>query len=345
MAGLSVFWGLSLFFPHTLRRACMYQSSCQFGLGSANSPIASETDNQSPPIATLDTNAVAIFLGTEPDANDEEEDDADHYYVGARTLVYQLLHAPTTRFTSPVAVVILAAEGVRETKVEQLRHDGAVIVQVEKLEHSVHIDVPEYHQVFDKLQAFDPAVMPFRKVALLDADTVITRPLDALFQDANSTRFPVNISCTKPLASGLPQLPDSYTLAATPDIPGRAPVFPPDVDHEENRDYFNAGVILSSPSEELFQFYLGILARPELFGHWLPEQDLLNYAHRWDGPMPWTQLNLSWHLIAPTEADFNAGMAILHCKHWQHATDPCHQTSFARRWEMQGYWEGRGNGT
>jgi alpha-N-acetylglucosamine transferase len=302
----------------------------------------SHVDNQGLATVTLDAYAVAIFLGTEPDAKDDDEDSADHYYVGARTLVYQLLHAQGTRFTSPVAVVILAAKGVRESKLQQLRHDGAVVVEVEKMEHSVEIAVPGYHQVFDKLRAFDPTVMPFRKVALLDADVVITRPLDALFQDINSTRFPVITNSTQPPASGLPQLPDSYTLAATPDIPGRTPVFPPDIDHEKNRDYFNAGVILSSPSEELFRFYLALLARPELFGHWLPEQDLLNYAHRWDGPMPWRQLDPSWHLIAPTEADFNAGMAILHCKYWQPAADPCHQTSLARRWEMQGYWEGRG---
>jgi alpha-N-acetylglucosamine transferase len=182
--------------------------------------------------------------------------------------------------------------------------------------------------------------MPFEKVAVLDADMVITRPLDLIFQDMNTTQFPLNTHPTN-LPADLPELSDSYALAATPDIPGREPVFPPDVDNTPGRDYFNAGIMVSSPNEKLFQYYIALLNRPELFGHWLPEQDLLNVAHSWKGPMPWRQLNLSWHLMSPNEADVNAGMAILHCKYWQFGGDPCHKAAIARRWQMQGYWEGR----
>lgn len=334
-ASFSLFFGILFFSRHsafyTLHRAYVDQSSYQFD-------AAPQTAVS---IVTSGPYAVAIFLGTQFDAEEDDEDDADSYYVGVRTLVYQLLHASSTKFTSPIPVVIMTAKGVRESKRQRLRRDGAVVVEIEKLAHSIDIEVPWYYQVHDKLRAFDPTVMPFEKVALLDADMVITRPLDAIFQDTNSSRFPVNTSPTQPPPPGLPQLPESYALAATPDIPERAPVFPPDVDHEENRDYFNAGVILSSPSKELFQYYLALLARPELFDHWLPEQDLLNFAHRWDGPMPWRQLDLSWHMIFPTEVDFDAGMAILHCKFWELDLEPCCQTALARRWEMQGYWEGR----
>lgn len=341
MASFSVLSGILLYSQSsassTLHQAYIDQSSYQLGLSSVNSGA----DPQIVSPITPSPYAVAIFLGTEFDAEDSDEDNSDRYYVGARTLVYQLLHAPSTKFTSPVSVVILATQGVYESKRQRLRLDGAVVVEIERLEHSIDIEVPFYHEVFDKLRAFDPAVMPFEKIALLDADMVITRPLDALFQDTNTTHFPVDTNSTKLPAPDLPELPERYALAATPDIPGRNPVFPPDVDNEENRDYFNAGVIVSSPTEKLFQYYLALLGRPELFGHWLPEQDLLNLAHRWDGPMPWRQLDLSWHLILPTEADFNAGMAILHCKYWQPAGDPCHQTALARRWQMQGYWEGR----
>lgn len=341
-ASFSLLFGIFIFSRHsalcTLHRAYADQSSYQFETSRLRSSAASQTAIS---IVAPSPYAVAIFLGTQFDAKDDEEDDADSYYVGARTLVYQLLHAPTTKFTSPIPVVIMVAEGVRESKRQRLRHDGAVVVEIEKISHSIDIEVPWYFQVHDKLRAFDPVVMPFEKVALLDADMVITRPLDVIFQDTNSTRFPVDKNSTQPPDLGLPQLLESYALAATPDIPGRDPVFPPDVDHEENRDYFNAGVILSSPSEELFQYYLSLLARPELFDHWCPEQDLLNFAHRWDGPMPWRQLNLSWHMIAPTEADLDAGMAILHCKFWESDLEPCYPTALARRWQMQGYWEGR----
>lgn len=341
IASISVFLGVLLLSRHllfdTLRQSPFNKSSYPFGRPSPNSSGSLRIPKTKP-----GAYAVAIFLGTEFDAEDDDEDNTDRYYVGVRTLVYQMLHAPSTRFSSPISVVILAAEGVRESKRQRLRHDGAVVIDIERIEHSVDIDVPGYHQVFDKLRAFDPSVMPFEKVALLDADMVITRPLDLLFQDTNSTQFPVNKNSTKPPPAGLPELPDSYAIAATPDIPGRNDsVFPPDVDHEENRDYFNAGVIVSSPSQKLFQFYLALLTRPELFGHWLPEQDLLNFAHHWDGPMPWRQLDLSWHLIRPTDTDFHAGMAILHCKYWEFVADRCHNTALARRWEMEGFWEGK----
>lgn len=56
--------------------------------------------------------------------------------------------------------------------------------------------------------------MPFEKVALLDADMVITRPLDALFQDTNTTHFPVDTNSTKLPAPDLPELPERYALAA-----------------------------------------------------------------------------------------------------------------------------------
>ncbi|KAJ5364856.1 uncharacterized protein N7496_010569 [Penicillium cataractarum] len=329
MASFSVLFGIwfysrgSIF--STFRQANIDQSFLHFG----TTPI---------PTASSSQYAVAIFLGKWWDEKDSDGDDIDSYYVAARTLVYQLLYAPETKFTSPVSVVILATEAVRESKRQRLRADGAIVVDTERLNHSLEIGVAQYREVFDKLRAFDPTVMPFEKVALIDADMVVTRPLDALFQDTNTTLSPVDNS--KLPAADLPELPDSYTFAATPDIPARKQIFPPDVDNEWHRDYFNAGVMLSSPNDKLFQYYLAILAQPDIFGHMWPEQDLLNFAHRWDGPMPWRQLNLSWHLKPPLEVDVDAGMAMLHCKYWESGEDSCHRISRARRWQMQGFWEG-----
>ncbi|KAJ5804935.1 hypothetical protein N7474_010822 [Penicillium riverlandense] len=286
--------------------------------------------------------AVALFLGTEFDSVlDEEDDDRHWYYVGARTLVYQLLHAERTKFSSPVPVVVMVTKGVRESKRQRLRNDGAIVVEVEDVDHSVEIVVPRYAEVFNKLRVFDPSIMPFEKVALLDTDMVITRPLDAIFEDPSSQHFLVDHNATSPLAPGLPRIPNSYVLASTPDIAYRPYGFPPNLAAEKNRDYFNAGVILLSPSRDIFKHYLGVLNRTELFDGVFPEQNLLNYVHRRDGPMPWKSLDLLWHLPGPTEADFEAGMAILHCKFWKPAPDPCQQSAVSRRWEMQGYWSGR----
>ncbi|KAJ5815160.1 hypothetical protein N7474_006937 [Penicillium riverlandense] len=285
--------------------------------------------------------AVAIFIGTEFDAKEDAEDDEHLYYVGARTLIYQLLHAKRTKFSSPVSVVVLVTKGVRESKRQRLRDDGAIVVEVADMEHSVEIVVGRYAEVFNKLRVFDPSIMPFEKVVLLDTDMVITRPLDAIFDDPAAQRFLINRNATSALAPGLPPMPDSYVLASTPDIAYRPYGFPPNLTAEEKRDYFNAGVIVLSPSTELFNLYLAVLGRTELFDGFWPEQNLLNYVHSRDGPMPWGSLDLLWHLSSPTAADFEAGMAILHCKFWNPASDPCQQSAISRRWEMQGYWSGR----
>ncbi|CAL5874783.1 uncharacterized protein PFLUO_LOCUS9085 [Penicillium psychrofluorescens] len=311
-----------------------------------SSPNSSVTPSATPtPHATkqpLRTRyAVAIFIGTEIEAKEDATDDEHMYYVGARTLVYQLLHAERTKFSSPVSVVIMVTKGVRESKRQRLRDDGAIVVEVEDVEHSVEIVVGRYAEVFNKLRVFDPHVMPFEKVALLDADMVITRPLDAIFEDPAAQRLLVNRNATSPLAPGLPPIPNSYVLASTPDIAYRPFGFPPNLAAEDKRDYFNAGVIVLSPSTELFKYYIAVLGRTELFDGFWPEQNLLNYVHRRDGPMPWGSLDLLWHLPGPTAADFEAGMAILHCKFWNPNSDPCQQSAVSRRWEMQGYWTGR----
>jgi alpha-N-acetylglucosamine transferase len=256
-------------------------------------------------------------------------------------LVYQLLHAERTKFSIPVSVIVMVTKEVRESKRQRLRDDGATVVEVEDVEHSVEIVVGRYAEVFNKLRVFDPSVMPFEKVVLLDTDMVITRPLDAIFEEPAAQHSLIDQNATSPLVPGLPPIPNSYILAATPDIAYRPFGFPPNLAVEKNRDYFNAGVIVLSPSMQIFNHYLGVLNRTELFDGFWPEQNLLNYVHRRDGPMPWKTLDLLWHLPGPTKADLDAGMAILHCKFWNPASDPCQQSAVSRRWEMQGYWSGR----
>ncbi|KAJ5606012.1 glycosyl transferase family 8 protein [Penicillium lagena] len=131
--------------------------------------------------------AVAIFIGSKFYLKEGAEEDDDHvFYVGARTLVYQLLHAKRTKFSSPVSVVVLVNKAVRESKRQRLRDD-------------------------------------------------------------------VNKNATLPLDPNLPPIPNSYVLASTPDIAYRPFGFPPNLAAEDKRDYFSAGVIVLSPSTELYK--------------------------------------------------------------------------------------------
>jgi hypothetical protein len=45
-----------------------------------------------------------------------------------------------------------------------------------------------------------------------------------------------------------------------------------------------------APSKEMFNYYTSFLNIKDSFDPRYPEQNLLNYAHRWGGPMPWKEL-------------------------------------------------------
>lgn len=55
---------------------------------------------------------------------------------------------------------------------------------------------------------------------------------------------------------------------------------------------------------------------PDRFPPGLPEQCLLNYAHRLDGNMPWRPLPAHWNVMAPTTGDILGGAVSLHDKWW-----------------------------
>jgi hypothetical protein len=75
----------------------------------------------------------------------------------------------------------------------------------------------------------------------------------------------------------------------------------------------------------------------------IPDQDLLNHAHRWGGPMPWRRLHWSWYINWSNDNDLNGRMALLNAKWWgsDMGTSAVEQFALARRWEMEGFWMGK----
>ncbi|GIJ84939.1 hypothetical protein Asppvi_003794 [Aspergillus pseudoviridinutans] len=119
----------------------------------------------------------------------------------------------------------------------------------------------------------------------------------------------------------------------------------PYLDTEQRDSYFNSGFFVYSPSTQLFGHYMSLLNESETWYHGFPDQDLLNYAHRSDGPMPWQKLHFSWHLNWPNDNDLNGGMAALHAKWWKgdFVSPSVKEYALSRRWEMEGYWMVHGN--
>ena len=146
----------------------------------------------------------------------------------------------------------------------------------------------------------------FEKLLFIDADMLIVRPLDDIFED-HGTRvetLPANASSQPDAAS----LPPSYMLAGQAQQRTRQ--------HPENENWFCSGFFVFSPSREIFNYYLSLLALPNRFDPFYPDQNLLNYAHRWDGPMPWTKFNYTWTTTFPTIKEYEMGAASLHEKYW-----------------------------
>ncbi|OQE72393.1 hypothetical protein PENNAL_c0097G10605 [Penicillium nalgiovense] len=282
--------------------------------------------------------AIAIFLGADYHAGDDDSDEADWYYMGARTLIYQLLHSPATKLKTPTPVVILVTKDVRESKRIRLQADGATVIEIEEVDHAFSIGEPRYAQVLTKLRVFDYEVMPYEKVFLMDTDMVIRRPLDAIFDDESTRLNTIDPNATRTdTEREISPLPQNFTFAATPESAERDHEYPY-LDLEREKTYFNVGCMLFSPSKEIYHYYLAILGHPELFGHGWPEQDLLNYIHRLDGPMPWTRLHYSWYLNWPNQNDLDGDMAIIHSKFWAEDFGPGEKYALRYLGEMQGYW-------
>lgn len=286
--------------------------------------------------------AISTFLGSKSSKQADQNDNEDAYFVSARTLIYQLLHSPTTKLLHPVPIVVLVTKDVGESKRQTLQHDGAIVVEVEDVTHSTPIAAERWTSMATKLHVFDPAIVPYEKVLFMDVDMVLTRPIDKIFQDFSTELGP--ITNASQVDAELGPLPEQYILAASPESHQKDHAYP-FLDSDHTMSTFNSGLFMYSPSVEMYQYYMRLLDHPDLYYTGIPDQDLLNYAHRWGGPMSWKRLHWSWYINLPNKNDLQGGMSLLHAKWWEQGaslpSESIEQFAFARRWEMEGYWMGQ----
>ncbi|PVI04348.1 glycosyltransferase family 8 protein [Periconia macrospinosa] len=128
----------------------------------------------------------------------------------------------------------------------------------------------------------------YNRVLFLDVDSVLTGPLDGVFEATGAALAHAVPHPESPLGEQTESaIPDKYLMASTPEIKRRH-VFPPsDEDFRHGPDYFNAGFYVFSSSNILHVHYKSLTSnttKPK-FKSGCPEQNLLNYAHRRNGPM------------------------------------------------------------
>ena len=290
--------------------------------------------------------AFATFLAANanPDRKPTDEESAaindedDGYFLGTRVLAYQLLHSRSAGTNNSIPFLVLCTLDVSKRKRDRLKKDGATIVVVEKLQADwVHPGTARWVDVLAKLRLFQ--LTEYSKICFIDADMLVTAPLDGVFFD-EATLTQATLPNPEQIKEDEGALPRTYMLATHGDYFGYAHAYPPVTD----MDYLNCGFFVFTPSTVLFNYYISLLKLPGRFDPGFPEQNLLNYAHRRDGNMPWKPLWYGWNVNWPTAKDWRGGARSFHAKYWD--GDPSHDPVLKAIWreqraEMEGFYRGR----
>ena len=266
--------------------------------------------------------------------NKTVSDDKDEYFVGTRVLAYQLLHAPKTGTNTSIPFIVLATSDISESKLERLRKDGATVKVIERISESwMKPGLQRWRDMMSKLRMLE--LVQFEKVLFMDADMYIAGRMDGIFTDPTTEPL-----LTKPeLAVGDEgPLPESYIFSAQQYMGARVHPYPPPAG-----SYFSGGFFLCQPSITMFNYYFTIAKIENRFESNAMEQGLLNYAHRRDGPMPWTDIYYKWTTTWPSMKEYEAGAHSLHEKWWDEMIelDPdLRKLWYIARGEMEGYHRG-----
>ena len=264
-------------------------------------------------------------------------DTSDGYFLSARVLIYQLLHSPRTKTKRDIPFLVLVTQGVSQRKRDRLKNDGAIVVPTQNLDVKwINPGEQRWADVFTKLRLFE--LTQFDKICFIDADTLVTRPIDGVFDDAATETRRTGRNESAIVADEGP-LPEEYMFASRPDTWEPTHPLPP-----LETDYLNAGYFTFKPSMELFNYYISLMRIPGRFDSNYPEQNLLNYAHRPEGNMPWGRLSYHWNINHPTVRDMDTGIASFHEKYWtkpEDQSDALKRIWARQRWEMEGYFQGR----
>lgn len=287
--------------------------------------------------------AYATFLGppTSPTNNASADTDADAnaflddpYFTSVRLLNYQIQYAEKTRTrleNTPFIVAYLPS--VPQSQLEVLQNEGAVLVRITPLDlpsafNKEFVENSRFRDVLAKLRVWQ--LVDWEKVLYIDADSFLLQNLDGLFEDPEMSpeqhTLPLNSSNAGEghgkEGQSEPEPPARYLMAASTDTYGDQTPW----EEPGHVNYLCACFMLFEPSMELFDYYMSILSLdeppPALQDAYYPDQDLLIYAHRNEGRMPWRRIPITW---SANDGEMNdeyalkGGVKSLHVKGWEGA--------------------------
>lgn len=157
----------------------------------------------------------------------------------------------------------------------------------------------------------------YDKMLGLDTDMLVTRQLDEVFHDAGT-----RVRQIEPLdeveriklkpSEPLPSVGAEYLIAGQPQQASFDKPYPPD----PNNAWLCLGFFVFKPLQAIFDYYMSLKEVEERFETVFPDQKMLTYAHRWDGPMPWIHVDYRWTSTFANFDDYTMGAATFHAKYW-----------------------------
>lgn len=200
-------------------------------------------------------------------------------------------------------------------------------------------DVTTWQAVLGKLRLWE--LTEYERICFLDGDTVLAKPLDGIFEDPAVQSQSVGTDAEQIREDEGP-LPSQYVFAGVPEMMPTHHYPPTEEGHDyPNFGYLNAGIFVLQPSLDMLNYYLSLTDTPHRFPPKLPEQNLLNYAHRPEGNMPWKHLATNWNMHYPDVSDLEGGVASLHEKWWLPVYPALTPFLTSWRWRMKGFHEAR----
>ncbi|RMZ16218.1 hypothetical protein D0862_01319 [Hortaea werneckii] len=288
--------------------------------------------------------AYATFLAGDSSALSEDKVlEHDKYFVATRILAYQLLHAPETKSKHGYPFIVLVTSDVSAEKRERLRKDGAIVWEAPAMDAGwVKTDVSTWQNVMSKLRLWE--LTEYERICFLDGDTILTDTMDGIFEDA-AAAMQESGQDQEATEADEAAVPNTYVFAGVPE-PKMQHHYPPSEKEGDwyNINYLNAGFFVLQPSQELLSYYTSLTTLEDRFDPHLPEQNLLNYAHRREGNMPWKQLDSKWNMHYPSMDDLEGGVVSLHEKWWSPVNPDLAPFLLSWRWRMEGYYEGNEGG-